>query len=321
MYDLVIIGAGPAGLTASIYASCFRLRHILLSGNLGGQMATAPDILNYPGFSAVSGKELTERMVEQAKTRGTEIILQAVTGMTRDEQNNLFTTRTADGQTYQSRTVLLATGTERRKLNVPGELEYVGKGVHYCATCEKFDYEGKACGVVGGANAAIQGAVQLAHAASNVYILYRGTDLRGDAIWLEEIRKLPNVQVLYQTIVTEIKGDGNAMTGVTIENIQTKETKDLPIKRLFIEIGGVPGTALAAPLGISLDPGGYIHVDERMQTSVPGLFAAGDLVTHAYSIEQISTAVGLGARACASVFAYLTGGKAPTLWGKAQIKR
>jgi thioredoxin reductase len=174
---------------------------------------------------------------------------------------------------------------------------------------------------VGGANAAVQAATQLSYAASKVYVIYRGSELRGDAIWLEEIKKSTKIEPIYNTIIKEIHGDGTLLTGVTIENNQTKEVKDLALERVFIEIGGVPGTALVAPLGVSLDPGGYIHVDERMQTSIPGLFAAGDLVTHAYSIEQISTAVGLGARACASIFAYLKGGKAPTLWGKSQIQR
>jgi thioredoxin-disulfide reductase len=321
MHDLAIIGAGPAGLTASIYASCYRLNHFIMTGNLGGQMATAPDILNYPGFNGVSGKELTDRMVDQVKSFGGEIVVKSVMSISHNSSDGAFTIKTADGETRLARAVLLATGTERRRLNVPGELEYIGRGVHYCATCEKFDYEGKVCGVVGGANAALQAAVQLSHAASKVYVIYRGIELRGDAIWLEQVRESPQIEVLYGTVVKEIKGDGSTLTGLFVENSTTKEVKELPLERLFIEIGGVPGTALVAPLGVSLDPGGYIHVDERMQTSIPGLFAAGDLVTHAYSIEQISTAVGLGARACASVFAYLKGSKAPTLWGKAQIQR
>ncbi len=317
MEDLLIIGAGPAGLTASIYASCYHLKHLIISANIGGQMATSPDILNYPGFTEITGKELTSRMTEQVKARGGTVIEQPVTKITKLPDG--FEVTAQDGKAYQGKAVLLATGTERRKLNIPGEMEYVGKGLMYCAVCERLDYEGKICGVVGGANSAIQAAVSLAQAASKVYLLYRGTELRGDAIWLEQVQQHPKIETLYNTVVTEIVGDGQKMTGIKIKI--GEETKELPMDKLFVEIGGVPGTALVAPLGVAMDPGGYIQVNEKMETSMPGIFAAGDMVTHAYSIEQISTAVGLGARACASVFAYLKQGKAPTLWGTSQIKR
>lgn len=341
-YDLVIIGAGPAGLTASIYASCFHLKHVIIGKVLGGQMVLAPDILNYPGFETISGRELTERMVNQVKKRGGELVIGSVSKISRfpflsfqGKEVNGYEIQTQEGKKYQAKALILATGTERRKLNVPGEIEYTGKGVHYCATCEKLDYEGKVCGVVGGGNSALQAAVELSQAARKVYIIYRGNELRGDPVWLEQVRKNQKVEVIYNTVVTKILGDGKKVSAVTLNskskiqkaNCQLKSQNEgnymyeLPLDKIFIEIGGVPGTALVIPLGVKMDAGGYIIVNEKLATNVPGIFAAGDLVSYGLSIEQISSAVGLGARAAASVFAYLKEETAPTVWGVSQIRR
>lgn len=221
MYDLIIIGAGPGGLTASIYASCFRIKHLVIGEKLGGQMMLAPDILNYPGFSGVSGKELTSRMANQVKGLGTEIIIQNVVRITQSTNNpingvNYFEIETQDGKNYQSRALILATGTERRKLNIPGEVEYTGKGVFYCAVCKRQDYENQICAVIGGGNSALQAAVQLGQAASKVYIIYRGKELRGEAVWLDRIKESKKIEVLFDTVVEKIIGDGERVTGVKI---------------------------------------------------------------------------------------------------------
>lgn len=344
LYDLIIIGAGPAGLTASIYASCFHLKHLVIGKELGGQMANAPDILNYPGFEEITGKELTNRMFEQAKKRGGEIVAQSVTRISKskipmsnlpageagqiqnpnDQMMNGYEIETQEGNKYKAKAIILATGMERRKLNIPGETEYTGKGISYCATCQRQDYEGKICAVIGGANAALQAAVELAQAASKVYIIYRGLEFRGDPIWMEEVKKNPRIEIMYQTNITEIIGDREKATGVTISNPQLTSQNNnviLNIDKLFIEIGGVPGTALLAPLGLELDSGGYIKVNNKLETNIPGVFAAGDIAASGLSIEQISTSIGLGARAAASVFAYLKQENAPSLWGQSQIKR
>lgn len=323
MYDLVIVGAGPAGLTASIYASCFKLNHIVIGKTLGGQVALAPDILNYPGFEEISGTELTKKMADQAKKRGGEIVLDGVTSITKNQSS--FIVSTESQKQYEARSIILATGVERRKLNVPGEVEYTGKGVQYCAKCETFDYENKITAVVGGANAAAQTAVQLAHAATKVYIVYRGSELRCDEIWKTKIDESSKIEIVYQSQITEITGDGTKLTGINIKinspiNGQS-ETKQLNIDRLYIEIGGVPGTAIVSQLGVKIDAGGFIDVDDTLATSVAGIFAAGDMISHKYSIEQISSAVGLGARATQSAFTYLKKQKAPVLWGGSLIQR
>lgn len=366
-HDLIIIGAGPAGLTASIYASCFHLKHVVIGTSVGGQLNLAPDILNYPGFPNVSGKELLGRMVEQAEKRGGMIVAQSVVRISKSEflnskqipnpkiQNpnnqteNGFEIETLEGKKYRSRALILATGMERRKLNVPGEIEYTGKGVHYCAICEKQDYDGKVVAVVGGGNSALQAAVQLSDVAKKVYILYRGTELRGEKIWLDQISKNKKIEIRYSTAVKEITGDGNKLTGLILEftgspsgtrvsqpldtsrfgkpslaspvNKINEDIDRLIIDKVFIEIGGVPGTALVIPLGVKMNGGGYIEVNEKLATNVPGIFAAGDMVAFGFSIEQIASAVGLGARAAASAYAYLKEIKAPTLWGASQIKR
>jgi thioredoxin reductase (NADPH) len=328
MYDLVIIGAGPSGLTASIYASCFHLKHIIIGKDVGGQMQFAPDILNYPGFEEISGKELTAHMVNQVKARGGELVTASVTrifnfqfSMTNEKKENGFQIETQEGKKYEARTIILATGTERRKLNVPGEIEYTGKGVHYCATCDKQDYDGKICVVVGGGNSAVQAAVEISDVAKKVFIIYRGSELRGEAVWLERIERRKNIQVIYNTVVKEIEGDGCKVTDITISSNSKIQMSKLKVDRIFIEIGGTPGTALVIPLGVEMDPGGYIRVNSTLQTNISGVFAAGDLVRFGISIEQIVSATALGARAAASAFAYLKSGNAPTLWGVSQIKR
>lgn len=317
MEDLIIIGAGPAGLTASIYASCFHLTHSVIGSSIGGQMLLAPDIINYPGFVEIAGSELTERMVAQVRARGGTVVEDAVISMTKDE--DYFTIHTEKKSTYTAKTLIIATGTERKKLNVPGEKEYTGRGVYYCATCERQDYDGKVVAVVGGANAAAQSALQLGQAAAKVFLLCRGAELECDPEWMTQIGKHPNIEILYATTVKEIIGDQTGITGVNV--VQNTAEQKISLQKVFIEIGGVPGTALVVPLGVEMDMGGFIKVNERLETSVPGVFAAGDLVSYGLSIEQISTAVGLGARAAASAFAYLKNVRTPSTWGQTLIKR
>ncbi|MCL5432767.1 MAG: FAD-dependent oxidoreductase [Patescibacteria group bacterium] len=317
MYDLVIVGCGPSGLTASIYASCFKLNHIVIGSVLGGQMSLAPDIINYPGFEEISGKELAEKMAAQVKKRGAEILSESVSKIERAANN--FKVITESGKNFDCLTLIIATGAERRKLNIPGENEYIGKGVQYCATCEKFEYENKNVAVIGGANSAVQAVIQLSQAASKIYLIYRGSELRSDPVLIEKIKNDPKIEILYNAQVLEILGDGQKITGIKIKSNETEKTLD--VEKVFIEIGGVPGSALAVPLGINVDEKGYIKVDDKLATNIPGAFAAGDIVSVGLSIEQISTAIGLGARASFSAFSYLKQQNAPSLWGQNQIKR
>ncbi|MBI4009119.1 FAD-dependent oxidoreductase [Candidatus Roizmanbacteria bacterium] len=323
MYDLIIIGAGPAGLTSSIYASCLGLKSLVIGSTIGGQLTLAPDILNYPGFEEIKGVELTERMVAQAKKRGGEILTDMIYEIEKTESG--FKVKTKNEKEYESKTIILATGVERRKLNIPGEIEYTDKGIMYCATCGRFDYLQTVAAVIGGANAACQTAAQVAHSAKKVYIIYRGNELRCDEVWKKHIEENPNIEVIFNSVVSEIFGDGKKLTGIKIQvkNPQTNSTeiKNLQVDRLFVEIGGVPGTALLIALGVAMDPGGFISVDEKLSTSVAGVYAAGDVISHRFSIEQITSAVGSGARAASAVFSFLKQQMAPTLWGSSKIVR
>lgn len=321
MYDLVTIGAGPAGMTASIYASCFKLDHITIGKLIGGQLTYAPDILNYPGFEEISGPALTAIMKAQLERRGGQIVEDMVITIKKIDQGLEVTTEV--GKKYQTKSVILATGVERRKLNIPGETEYTAKGVQYCAKCERYEYKDSVAVVVGGANSAAQTAIQVAHMASKVHMIYRGAQLRCDQILLDHIQENPKIEVVYKAQPVEILGDGQKVTAMKIKVVNQnnqEEVKELKVDRVFIEIGGVPGTALLAPLGVKMDPGGYIDVDETLSTNVAGIFAAGDVISHKYSIEQISSAVGLGARAAVSAFSFLKQQKAPHLWGSTQVK-
>lgn len=324
MYDVVIIGAGPAGLTAGIYACCFKLSHAAIGSVLGGQMTLAPDILNYPGFDEISGHDLTKRMVDQFQKRGGELLVDSVAEIQKTPDG--FRVTTAQQKTYETKTIVLATGVERKKLNIPGENEYTGKGVGYCATCDRLDYEDKVCAVIGGANSAAQSAMQLAKAAKHVYIVMRSEEIKCDPMWFAKLKEMKNVSFVPTVTLSEIQGDEQKVTSIKLQavangNLPIDLPTPLPVEKIFIEIGGVPGTALLLPLGIQMDETGYIVVDERLETSIPGVFACGDVISHKYSIEQISSSVGTGARAAMSVFSYLKQQTAPSLWGKTQIKR
>lgn len=328
MYDLIIIGSGPCGLTASIYSSCFNLKHIVIGKIVGGQMAIAPDIINYPGFEHITGTELTQKMLDQAKKMGGEVLAESVDGIKKvnnKEGEQVFEISTDTGKTFQAKTIILASGTERRKLNVPGETEYTGKGVDYCTSQEHSELKDKTIAIIGGANSAISSAIQISDISLKTYIIYRGGELRCDPIKLEQIKNNPKIEVLYNSVVSEIFGDGLKVTSIKLSPIPSPTSSTSPTElkadKVIIEIGGVPGSALVIPLGVEIDQGGFIKVNEEFSTNIPGIFAAGDVLSSKLSVEQITSAVGLGARAATSVFSYLKNIKAPTLWGKSQIKR
>lgn len=316
MYDLIIIGGGPSGLTSAIYASCYKIKHLLIAKNIGGQASLATHILNYPGFDQKSGKMLVEKMVAQAKGLGSLIYEDEVIKINKKEPG--FEISCLSGKKYQTKTIILASGMERRKLNVPGEQEYTNKGVYYCATCEPTVFTNKDVGVVGAGNSAFQAANQLIDKAKSINIFVRSEVLRADPIWVDPIKKNPKAKIYLSTRVVEIKGTGQ-MNEVIIEEKGAR--KNLPISALFIEVGGVPGSALVLPIGVKITQDGYIEVDKVLQTAVAGIFSAGDVVLDDLAVEQMATSVGSGARAAASVFQYLNKEKVPTVWGETEISR
>lgn len=312
MYDLIIIGVGPAGLMASIYASRYRLPHLVIGQNLGGTLALASKVENFPGFNSISGLELGEKMLTQVKYLGAEVILKTVGRI--EKKNTGFKVLTEDNTEYEAKTLIVATGTERRKLNIPGEKEYLGKGISYCTACDAPFFREKTVALIGGSDAAVSGAVHTAQFAQKVYIIYRGETLRAEPLWLEEAQKNPKITPIFKTNLKEIKGDGTKVTGAILDN-PFQGSDFLPLDGVFIEIGGVPGTSLLIPLGVAVDKAGFVKVNEGMETNIPGLFAAGDFTTTSYVLQQAITACAQGATASASAFKFLKGQKAPQILG------
>lgn len=302
VYNLIIIGTGPAGLTASIYASRYRIKHLVVGKEIGGTMALASEIENYPGFEKISGGKLSQKMVNQAKDLGAEIINDNVVGV--KDYSSKFKVITEGGRGYEAKALIVATGTQRRKLKVPGEEEYLGRGVSYCATCDAPFFKDKTVAVIGGSNAAVMGAIHLARFAQKVYLIYRKKPLRAEPIWVERVEKETKVEIIYEINITEILGDGTKVTGVRLNNSYRGQAQ-LSLDGVFVEIGGVPGVELVKSLGIYLDEKGYIKVNPDMFTNVPGVFAAGDVANAAGELQQIVTAASEGAIAAHSVYRFL----------------
>jgi thioredoxin reductase (NADPH) len=304
MYDVLIIGSGPAGLAASIYASRYKLTNLVIGKVLGGMMTSAHKIENYPGFASISGVQLAQKMGEHVKTLGAEILADGVTKIEKTETG--FRITTESGKDFEGKALIAATGTERRKLNVPGEKEYLGRGVSYCTACDIPFFKDKIVALIGGSDAAASGAIHATAFVKKAYIIYRREKLRAEPVWVEEVLKNPKIEVIYKTNITEILGNDTKVTGVKLDSPH-QETEKLGLDGVFIEIGGVPGTQLLKPLGVELDEGGFVKVKPDMSTNVTGVFAAGDIANIAGEFQQIVTAASEGAMAAFSAFKYLKG--------------
>ena len=294
--DLVIVGAGPAGLTAAIYAERSGLKTVVLEkGNIGGQVAITPVVENYPGFTRIGGKTLMDMMAQQA-IQYTEIH-EGEEVLDVEKKDGLFTITTGRA-TYTAKALLLTTGAQSRKLGVPGELEFQGKGVSYCASCDGYFFkDGKKVIVVGGGNTAATEALYLRNIGVDVTIVHRRDQLRAE-LFLQESLAEQHIPILWNSEVREIRGD-KFVTGVVLENTADKTTSTLPVDGVFIAIGYVPSNELAAKLGVATDDEGYIRVDTGHRTNIKGVYAAGDITG---GFKQIVTAVGQGSLAATAIF-------------------
>ncbi len=299
VWDLVIVGAGPAGMACAIYAGRARLRTLLLEGTLpGGQVVLNELIENYPGFpESISGFELGQRMAEQATRFGAQT---EVARVERIDLSTPFRLVTNAGD-YFARSLLIATGSAPRQLGIPGEREYFTKGVSYCAVCDGPLYGGKRLMVVGGGNTAVEEAMFLSGIAREVFLVHRRDQLRADAILQERVQANPKVTVLWDSVLEEILGE-EVLTSVRARNVKTGEETVVPVDGLFISIGNRPRSEFLPPQ-VRRDEGGYVFTDKHLQTTVPGLFAAGDVRQDAY--RQITFAVGDGTLAFRSIMRYL----------------
>jgi thioredoxin reductase (NADPH) len=289
--DLIIIGSGPAALSAAIYAGRANLSPLLIGGrDIGGRMALSESVENYPGFPEGSGLELAQLMQQQAERFGAEILIDEAVSV--DLSSRPFKIRTHGGE-YQARALVIATGTSARRLGIPGETEFTGRGVSFCATCDGFFYRDQTVVVVGGGNAAAKEALFLTRFASNVYIVHRSDRLRAEEIVQKQVMSSEKIQFVGDTVVTEIIGDGG-VTGVRLKDAKTAKESTLEAEGVFIFVGSIPNSDLFQGQ-LELDEAGYILTDERQRTSVEGVFAAGDVQERI--ARQIATAVGSGARA------------------------
>ena len=297
-YDLIIIGAGPAGLTASIYASRYSINHLVIGKITGGLASEIYEVENFPTEERISGLELVEKMKKVVEHFGAKIINDEVVSIER-ENDGTFLVKTRNLLNVKAKNIILALGTTRRKLNIPGEKELTGKGVSYCATCDGPFYKDKVVGVVGGSDAAGVTALYLSKIAKKVYIIYRRAQLRAEAVTRKRISEAGNIEVIYNNTIKELKGKD--VLEEAILNNPFNGSDRLKLDGLFVEIGGVPPKELITDLGLKTDDEGYIVVDKSCLTSADGIFAAGDVSSGSNKLKQIITACAEGAIAANSV--------------------
>lgn len=292
MYDVLIVGTGPAGYTAALYSARYKLDTIMIGEMPGGLISEAPDVCNFPSRKSISGMELASKMEEQVKDLGVEVIYDKVKDIKGDDKN--FTI-SASRDEYNAKKVILATGQDRRRLGLDGEDKLTGRGVSYCATCDAAFYNEKTVGVVGGGDAALASALLLSEYADKVYILYRKDSFfRPEPIRVEEVEQNENIETIFNVNVDKLRGE-EKLSGVELDNGETLE-----LDGLFIEIGSIPNNELAKKIGVKVVDNGYIDTDDYRRTNVPGIYAAGDIIDS--PLKQAITAAGQGAEAAASAY-------------------
>jgi thioredoxin reductase (NADPH) len=300
---VLIIGSGPAGYTAAIYAARANLKPMLVAGlQPGGQMTITTDVENYPGFAKpIQGPWLMEQMRDQALHVGTDMKSDMI--MTVDFQSNPKKCVGDSGDVYLADTVIIATGAQARWLGLPSEEQYKGKGVSACATCDGFFYRNKEVVLVGGGNSAMEEAIFLTNFATKVTMIHRRDSFRGEKIMQDRVFKNPKINVIWDTVVDEVLGDGMGVTGVKARNVKTNATQDIATHGVFVAIGHTPATAIFKG-HVDIDADGYIVTEpDSTATKIPGVFAAGDVKDKVF--RQAVTAAGMGCMAALEADRYL----------------
>lgn len=299
-YDVAILGGGPAGLTAGIYSARYGLKTALISKDTGGMSNYASFVENYPAFTG-SGFELMQSFLAQAKKEGVDIIQREIVNLSKDNQ---FLIQTSRNEIIKANSIIICLGTKKRKLNIPGEDKFLGKGVSYCVTCDATFFKDKAVAVVGGRNSAAHSALMLSLHAKKVYIAYRQKNLNCDGLLLERIKNSKNIEIVYESTPLEIRGDDAVKNFLIMGKGKERELK---VEGVFVEIGSVPSTSIIKKMGVNTDKEGYIIVNDEMKTNVKGIFAAGDITS--MPLKQIITAASNGAVASFSAYKFLKEGK------------
>jgi thioredoxin reductase (NADPH) len=291
--NLIILGSGPAGLSAAIYAARGNLNPLVLTGQeFGGQIALTNEVENYPGFpDGIAGPELVQLMQKQAEKFGARIEMDTV--IEANLRVHPFQLKTHSGAQYDTKALIVATGASPRRLNVPGERELTGRGVSYCATCDGFFFRDKEIAVVGGGDSALQESLFLTKFASKVHIIHRRDQLRAQKILQDRARANPKINFVWNTVVKEIRGSGK-VEALLLENTQTHAQTEFPVQGIFVYIGHIPNTSLFKGQ-LEMDEEGYLKVDARLHTNIPGVFAAGE--SHDRVFRQAVVSAGLGTMA------------------------
>jgi thioredoxin reductase (NADPH) len=304
MYDVIIIGAGAAGLTSAIYTGRKKMKTLVISVDIGGQTLLTNHIENYPGYTDgiegfPSGPKLMQLFDSQAKKFGAEFVSGKVNKI--EKQQNGFKIMLTNGENYESRALILAYGKVPRSLGVPGEEKFIGRGVSTCATCDAPIFKGKTVAVIGGGNSAVEAAELLTKYATKVYLIHRRDAFRADEVTIEKVKKLPNIEFVLNSTATEVKGD-KFVASLMLEDVNTKQKREIEVGGVFVEIGYVIETEFVKDL-VKINEKNEIIVNESGETSCPGIFAAGDLTSFPYKQTVISA--GQGAMAGLTAYAYL----------------
>lgn len=301
-YDIVIAGQGAAAFAAALYAARYQTKPVVIGETFGGETAIGGSIENYPGYVDVDGFDLMMHFREQVEKYEVPIVDDKVTAVT--GVKGCFEVKTQYGGTYQTQTVILGVGRERRKLGLEHENEWTGRGVSFCSVCDAPLHRNNTVAVVGGGNAAVEGAILLAKYATHVYLIYRGSEFfRPERIILDELNRTENIAQLLETNVTELKGVGG-LDSITIDR-RYDSSDELEVDGIFMEIGADPRTELPKQLGLNLNDQDEVIVDKNMRTNVPGIFAAGDLTDASGDLKQTITAAAQGAIAASSAYKYM----------------
>ena len=297
-YDIVVVGAGPAGLTAALYGLRAGKSVLVLEGKAyGGQIVNAKEVENYPGVPSISGRDLSKNMLQQVKQLGGETKLEKVISLKNEGEQKIITTDM--DEEYHAKAVIIATGAASRKLGLSNEEEYVGRGVSYCATCDGNFYRDKVVAVIGGGNTALMDAIYLASLAKKVYLIHRRGEFRAEQKYIEDAKKLSNVEFILNAVPTELGGE-EKLSSITIEDKTSSEKKLLEVDGVFVAVGYEPQNQVFADV-ISLDELGYIQTDDGVHTNVSGVYVAGD--ARAKELKQLTTAVSDGAIAATTAVA------------------
>lgn len=295
VYDLIILGLGPTALGCAIYAARFDLDILLIGKEYGGLITTTHIVENYPGITSVTGTELMEMFRDHINSLEIPYITDEISKITKENEHyelkSFF-------QIFKARTICIATGSERKKLNIPGEQEYTGKGVSYCATCDGPFFKDKVVCVIGGSDSAAKEALFLANHAKKVYIIYRRDEIRAEPINKKRVFENEKIEIIYNTNITEIKGESNSVKRVIFDN-----GKEFEVDGVFIEIGSIPSSDIVQNIGVKTNKTGEILINRKSETNIPGIYAAGDVADAPF--KQAITGVAEGVIAAYSAFDYL----------------